>query len=144
MPFSEIDLSNLLFAELQSSFVNSSSLSTLNNCCLDESNRNLVIVGKLDLTNSRLILFSLSNLRICAEEESFPDMPIRLTFEPNEDKFKATFAAPPNLISSFMGFKTGTGASGETLSTEPETYLSNITSPKTTMLDLLNNFKFIT
>ena len=71
-------------------------------------------------------------------------MPISLTFEPNEDKFKATFAAPPSLISSLIGFKTGTGASGETLSTVPDTYLSNITSPKTNILDLLNNFKFIT
>ena len=30
-------------------------------------------------------------------EESFRDMPIRLTFEPNEDNFNATLAAPPKL-----------------------------------------------
>ena len=141
--FKAIDSSNFLLVDFQSSFVNSSSLSNLNNCCFDEINLNFVIVGKFDLIKLFLILFSLSKLKICFEAESFPDIPTRFTFEPNEDKFKATLAAPPNLISSLFGFKTGTGASGETLSTVPYKYLSNMTSPMTRMLDLRNNFKFI-
>ena len=65
------------------------------------------------------------------EELSLPVTPINVVFEPRLDKLSATFAAPPSLISSFEGLRTGTGASGDTLSTLPDIYLSRITSPKT-------------
>ena len=48
------------------------------------------------------------------EESSLPVTPINVVFEPRLDKLSATFAAPPSLISSFEGLRTGTGASRST------------------------------
>ena len=69
--------------------------------------------------------------------------PINVALEPKLDKLTATLAAPPSRISSFEGFRTGTGASGETLSTVPDIYLSKITSPKTRTFPLDNCFRLI-
>ena len=63
--------------------------------------------------------------------------------EPKLDKLSATFAAPPSRISSFEGLRTGTGASGETLSTFPDIYLSKIMSPKTRTFPFDNILRFI-
>ena len=69
--------------------------------------------------------------------------PINVAFEPRLDKFTATLAAPPSRISSSDGLRTGTGASGETLSTLPDIYLSKIISPKTKTFPLESSFRFI-
>ena len=90
-----------------------------------------------------LILFFLRRSIISVDGKSFPVTPINVALEPRLDKFKATFAAPPNLISSADGLKTGTGASGETLSTLPEIYLSKMISPKTRTCPLFNILRTI-
>lgn len=73
-------------------------------------------------------MFFFNNLVTWSAAGSFPSAPIRVTLQSKLDKFKATFAAPPNLVSSLCGLKTGTGASGETLSTVPDKYLSRMMS----------------
>ena len=53
----------------------------------------------------------------------FPSSPIapnKVVVNPNEIRLLATFAAPPKLNVSFSNFTTGTGASGDILSAEPQ------------------------
>ena len=96
---------------------------------------------RLDLTKELEILFSFKRPFISSPDKSFPTTPKSLTFEPREDTFKATFAAPPSLDSSPKGVSTGTGDSGESLSALPSRYLSSITSPTTRTFPFFNLFK---
>ena len=63
--------------------------------------------------------------------ESEPITPIIMTLQPKDERFNATFAAPPGLKSILFTSTIGTGASGEILSVCPHKYLSNIRSPIT-------------
>src|SRR5215471_12636357 len=55
------------------------------------------------------------------------------TSAPNAARLAETLAAPPRTARSASRSSTGTGASGDNRSTEPERYLSSIRSPTTTM-----------
>ena len=60
---------------------------------------------------------------------SLPVTPISSTLDPKALALTATLEAPPSLKSLCSGLSTGTGASGETLVTEPFKYSSRIMSP---------------
>ena len=77
------------------------------------------MVGKLEVEKKPFTFFSFKRAFNPLAASSLPITPCKETFEPKEEIFDATFAAPPNLVSSDSGLKTGTGDSGETLSTLP-------------------------
>src|SRR5690606_37552929 len=60
---------------------------------------------------------------------------------PKDWRLKSTLPAPPSRSSLLLTETTGTGASGEIRSTLPHTEESNITSPTTNTLNLLNDSK---
>ena len=98
---------------------NFSSASILRSCCLDARSLSLEMVGKLEEEKKPFTFLAFTRAFSSLAASSFPITPCKETFDPRDEIFDATFAAPPNLLSSDSGLKTGTGASGETLSTLP-------------------------
>ncbi len=65
---------------------------------------------------------------------SLPTTPARIGIPSMESMLFATFAAPPGLVDSLSTSTSGTGASGDILSTFPHRYSSSIISPMTRIL----------
>ena len=104
------------------------------------------VVGLFISTNNPSGLIPASRVKSINSlpELSFPTNPQRITSAPSDLILFATFAAPPKWKVSSSISTTGTGASGDTLETVPQKYLSSITSPITAIFllfaDSINSF----
>src|ERR1700737_1405897 len=72
-------------------------------------------------------------LRNAAPGSSFPMTPKHSTRAPSEDRFAATFPAPPRHSLCSTKSTTGTAASGERREAVPQRYRSSMRSPSTPM-----------